>query len=161
MTRELWLVRHGQTDWNLERRFQGRSEIPLNQRGREEAAALRLLLHNENFAGVWSSSAARSVETSRLAYGEPSVDARLNEFDFGDLEGMTWGELSSSAQQALLAFDGFVAPGGESVVDFRYRIEEFVTGLAEGRHLIFTHGGVIRALAGITPDPGQHLVVVR
>jgi len=56
-------------------------------------------------------------------------------------------------------FETFVAPGGESVVDFRRRIEDFVAALGGGRHLIFTHGGVIRVLTGITPDPGQHLVI--
>ena len=161
MTQELWLVRHGQTDWNRDRRLQGRAEIPLNQQGRQEAAALRLVLRDHLFAGVWASSATRSVVTAQLAYGEAIVDARLDEFDFGRLEGMTWSELPSEVQQALLAFDGFAAPGGESVADFRYRVEEFFNGLPEGRHLIFSHGGVIRVLAGTTPDPGQYLVVVR
>ena len=161
MTRELWLVRHGQTDWNRDRRLQGRKPVPLNQAGRQEATALRSVLRDQSFVEAWSSPAARSVVTAELAYGEAIVDSRLDEFDFGDLEGMTWGELSSEVKEALLEFDGYAAPGGESVVDFRHRIEDFVTGLPAGRHLIFTHGGVIRVLAGTTPDTGHHLVVAR
>ena len=161
MTRELWLVRHGQTDWNRDRRLQGRTPVPLNQVGRQEAAALRSVLRDHSFVEAWSSPATRSVVTAQLAYGEAIVDSRLDEFDFGDLEGMTWIELSSEVKEALLEFDGYAAPGGESVADFRHRIEDFVTGLPDGRHLIFTHGGVIRVLAGTTPDTGHHLVVAR
>jgi probable phosphoglycerate mutase len=161
VTRELWLVRHGQTDWNRDRRLQGRTPMPLNQVGRQEAAALRSVLRDQSFVEAWSSPATRSVVTAQLAYGEAIVDSRLDEFDFGDLEGMTWIELSSEVKEALLEFDGYAAPGGESVADFRHRIEDFVTGLPGGRHLIFTHGGVIRVLAGTTPDTGHHLVVAR
>jgi len=157
--RELWLVRHGRTDWNHERRFQGRIDHVLNSEGRREAEALVPILRNQTFERVWSSQRRRSLETARLAFGEPTVDTRLDEFDFGEIEGMTWSDLASDMQERLLGFETFVAPGGESVVDFRRRIEDFVAGLGGGRHLIFTHGGVIRILTGITPDPGQHLVI--
>lgn len=159
MKRELWLVRHGQTDWNQERRFQGRADHPLNSEGRREAEALLPILRSQTFAGVWSSQRRRSLETARLAFGEPTVDWRLDEFDFGEIEGMIWNELAPEVQKSLLEFETFAAPGGESVIDFRRRIEAFVADLGGGRHLIFSHGGVIRVLTGITPDPGQYLVI--
>ena len=67
-------------------------------------------------------------------------------FDFGDLEGLRWDDLDNATRAGLLDFDGFVAPGGESVADFGARIDAFVDGLGPGHHLLITHGGVIRHL---------------
>jgi 2,3-bisphosphoglycerate-dependent phosphoglycerate mutase len=156
VTMELWLVRHGETDWSTTRRFCGWSDPPLNERGRAQALALRPILAGEDFDSVRSSTSARAIETARLAYGEPTADERLRELDFGDMEGMTWDECSPELRDRLATYETFAAPGGETVRDLMARVAAVVDELGDGRHLIVTHGGVIfgvAALAGVTGYP--------
>jgi probable phosphoglycerate mutase len=96
---------------------------------------------------VWSSDLRRAVTTARLAWGEPRQDKRLREMSFGSLEGQLWETLDPAAQQGLARFEGFGAPGGETFADLRARVLSFLDGLAAGRHLVFTHGGVVRLLS--------------
>jgi 2,3-bisphosphoglycerate-dependent phosphoglycerate mutase len=86
------------------------------------------------------------VTTARLAWGEPQTDPRLREIDFGSLEGARWPELGQELDRAILDFDAFHAPDGESVESLRERALSFLVDLPPGRHLVFTHGGVIRVL---------------
>lgn len=142
----LTLVRHGETEWTSLGRFLGWKDLPLSAVGRGQAAALRPKLAESTFAGVWSSDLIRAIETARLAWGEPTCDSRLRELDFAEIEGRTWDNLDLADQQALVSFDGFVAPGGESVASLGERVSKFVEELEPGEHLCFTHGGVIRLL---------------
>lgn len=75
----------------------------------------------------------------------PRVEA-LQEFEFGTMEGKRWDDLDPATQAALIDFDRFEAPGGETVAALGARIDAFVAGLGPGRHLLVTHGGVIRYL---------------
>ncbi len=143
---EVVLVRHGQTVWNAEERLAGWTDVALTALGRSQAGALRPALEGERFEGVWSSDLQRAVETARLAYGEPSTDRRLREMNFGALEGERWRELDARHALGLKAFEGFEAPQGESIEALEARVLGFMGELASGRHLIFTHGGVIRLL---------------
>ena len=145
---ELFLVRHGETAWNAAGRFCGRSDPPLTRRGREQARALRAVVGEEVFDRFVSSPSLRALETARLAYGEPSVDERLLEIDFGDLEGSTWIECSDDVRRRLLDYEGFEAPGGESVSAMGNRVLAALNDLGPGKHLVVTHGGVIRFLTG-------------
>ena len=143
---ELWLVRHGQTDWNLKRLLQGWVDTPLNQNGRRQARELAGRLRGRSFSGVWSSDLSRAVETARLAYGEPTQAGALRELDFGDMQGMSWDGISAQLRDEMIVFDGFAAPGGESHKQMEDRVMTFLGDLADGIHLVFTHGGVIRML---------------
>jgi probable phosphoglycerate mutase len=143
---ELWLVRHGETTRSARREIAGWSNPPLTARGRHEAEALRPLLADHSFTGVWSSDLDRAVTTARLAWGEPSLDPRLRELDFGDLEGRFFGALNAALADAILRFHDLALPGGESLDQMATRILAFVDGLTPGRHLVFTHGGVVRLL---------------
>jgi 2,3-bisphosphoglycerate-dependent phosphoglycerate mutase len=145
--RELWLVRHGETPASKGRTLAGWADVPLTEHGEDEASALRPLLAGERFDGVWSSDLRRAVRTARLAWGEPRQDARLREMSFGSLEGQLWETLDPRAQEALARFEGFAAPGGETFEDLRARVLSFLDGLPCGRHLVFTHGGVVRLLS--------------
>jgi broad specificity phosphatase PhoE len=147
---QLWLVRHGATDWSDAGRLTGWKDIPLNDAGRRQARHLRGRLATTKFDGIWSSDLARAMETARLAAGGARADKRLRELDFGDIEGWMWDQCSPELQAQLLAFDRFVAPGGESVSELTGRILAFMGTLSEGRHLIFTHGGAIRILVRLT-----------
>lgn len=149
---ELWLVRHGQTEWNRRGLLQGWVDTPLNQRGRRQARELTESLQGRTFAGVWSSDLSRAVETARLCYGEPLQSRALRELDFGDMQGLSWEGLSPGVRDRMIAFDDFAAPGGESHAQMRERVVEFVDSLAEGAHLVFSHGGVIRMLRRLCGD---------
>jgi probable phosphoglycerate mutase len=145
--RELWLVRHGETPASRGRTLAGWADVPLTEHGENQAAALQPRLAGERFDGVWSSDLRRALTTARLAWGEPSPDRRLREMSFGELEGLPWETLEARYQDGLARFEGFLAPGGESFDDLRARVFSFVDGLAAGRHLLFTHGGVVRLLS--------------
>jgi probable phosphoglycerate mutase len=146
--RELWLVRHGETPASRGRTLAGWVDVPLTEHGETQAAALRPLLAGERFEGVWSSDLRRAVCTSRLAWGEAVVpDARLREMHFGTLEGLPWETLEAGLQAAIARFEGFAAPDGESFDTLRARVLSFIDSLRPGRHLLFTHGGVLRLLS--------------
>jgi probable phosphoglycerate mutase len=146
MSIRLWLVRHGATDWSDAGRLNGWSDVPLNDRGRVQARLLRRHLAQREFTGVWSSDLVRAAHTARLALGEPVLEPRLRELDFGHLEGKRWEELPAAVRGALLEFEGFEAPGGESTTALRQRVVGFLRGLPGGEQVLFTHGGVIRVL---------------
>lgn len=163
MVVRVWMVRHGETDWNANRRFQGWTDVALTDTGRDQATMLAESLAGVQFDSVWSSDLSRAIETARLAYGEPTTDRRLRELNFGDLEGSVWDELTASVQAELVAFDGFTAPGGESIAEFKARVIEFLDALPGGDHLVVTHGGVIRMVTrecGSDGFPGHADVVV-
>jgi probable phosphoglycerate mutase len=145
--RELWLVRHGETPASRGRSLAGWTDVPLTGHGEDQASALRPLLAGERFDGVWSSDLRRAVTTARLAWGEPRRDERLREMSFGELEGLPWETLEPCVQESLVRFEGFEAPGGESFDALRSRVLSFVGALGPGRHLLFTHGGVVRLLS--------------
>lgn len=147
MSVEIWLVRHGETLWNAEGRLTGWSDVPLSALGEAQARALFPLLAAEHFDSVVSSDLRRAVHTARLAYGEPERRlSALRELDFGKLEGLKWTGLAEPHRMALLEFEGFQAPGGESTARMRSRVYGFLEGLPPGRHLAFTHGGVLRVV---------------
>jgi probable phosphoglycerate mutase len=150
---ELWLVRHGESTFNAEGRYAGWSDPPLTPAGEAMAQALLPRLAGIPFAGVWRSDLTRTQETARLA-GFPDIpaDVRLREIHFGDLEGKTFVEMGEEWRLRLRSFADFVAPGGESTAEVRRRAEDFLAGLAAGRHLIFSHGGWIRCLMAACGD---------
>lgn len=139
----LVLVRHGETDWSAEQRYCGRTDVPLNETGRGQARSLHRLAE-EAFDSIWTSPLARCRETAELIGVDATIAESIQEFDFGEIDGKRWGDLDGETQAALIDFDGFAAPGGETVPDFASRIDRFVEGLDPGRHLLVTHGGVIR-----------------
>ena len=145
--RELWLVRHGETPASRGRRLAGWTDVPLTERGEQQAAALRPVLEGQIFDSVWSSDLIRAVTTARLAWGEPSQEPRLRELNFGNLEGDDFMALEPKLQGDVLRFDDFTAPGGESLGEMRARVMSFIEPLPGGRHLLFAHGGVVRLFA--------------
>jgi probable phosphoglycerate mutase len=150
-SKELWLVRHGETTASAGRRIAGWSNPPLTAVGRREAEAVRARLDGAVFHSVWSSDLDRAVSSARLAWGEPAVDPRLREVNFGPFEGRGYDEVDDEMTQVFLRFRDFAIPGGESHDELRRRVHGFADALPAGRHLLFVHGGVIRIL---TQDVG-------
>jgi 2,3-bisphosphoglycerate-dependent phosphoglycerate mutase len=141
------LVRHGRTTFGRDDLLCGWSDPPLDEVGVAHARELAKTLAARNFERVWTSDLLRAQQTAVLISGaEPHVDARLREIDLGDLDGKRFDSCDAGTQAALIAFDGFQAPGGESVDSFRERVLGFVSDLPSGDHLVVTHGGVIRLL---------------
>ena len=140
----LLLVRHGETDWNAEGRWQGHADVPLNERGRTQARALAERLAGDGRVDiVYASDLARARETAEIAALRLGVefvlDPDLREIDVGSREGRTWSEIDDEAQ-----WDGEPAAAhAERVLHALQRI----AGAHPGRRvLVVTHGGSVRRI---------------
>jgi uncharacterized phosphatase len=148
MTR-LSIVRHGQTDWNLHKRIQGSTDIPLNSTGRAEAAETGVRLRERSWDAVVTSPLQRAEETARIIAGElglprPQVIPGITERHHGEIEGLTFAE-----RQATFP-DGVAVPGLESRQDVLDRVLPAL-GAVAAEHpgqsvLVVSHGGVIGTL---------------
>ncbi len=152
---EIWWLRHGSTDWNKEKRWQGHSDVPLNELGRSQARALAAQFKGIHFDGVWSSDLSRSMDTARLSLPEGTIihpDPRLREIPMGIVEGRTWQELSPQEQAQIDAwwanpYDTYFPGSEESLGDVVRRVRSWQSELPqEGRVLAFSHGGTIRTM---------------
>jgi broad specificity phosphatase PhoE len=160
---EMYLVRHGETEWSRARRHTGRTDLPLSPAGEAEAKALGQHLRGLEVDRVLSSPLARAVTTARLAgFGDrlETTDALL-EFDYGDYEGLTTPEIRASRPGWDLFRDG--CPGGETVEAAAARARPLLAELtaAGGRTLLFSHGHQLRILSacylGLAPEAARHL----
>jgi broad specificity phosphatase PhoE len=135
---ELLLVRHGQTDWNLEGRYQGRSDVALNEAGRRQAERVAADLANRRIDAVYSSALSRSLETARAIAArhdlEVRPDPRLNEINQGEWEGVVVTEIMDRHPElfAQWASDPRVVrpPGGESIREVHDRVIVAVEDIA-------------------------------
>ncbi len=159
---ELWLVRHGVTDWNLAERIQGWADPPLNAAGRAQAARLAPRLAGLDFDQVVASDLDRARATAALALpgAEVTLDPRLRELDYGAFDGASWadlatGPLAEAATHWRADRQRRRTPGGESYDDLAARIAAFRADLpATGRVIAFSHSGTIRtALHGVLGRP--------
>lgn len=153
------LLRHGQSTWNAEARWQGWADAPLSDVGLAQARemAARLAASTVRFTRVVSSDLSRSIDTAEavaeaLGLGEVSVEPDLRERDVGDWSGRTTDEIDIIWPGAIAAWRAGRLdrpPGGEHEPAFRGRVVRVVERLAAeegGPLLVVTHGGVIRAL---------------
>ena len=164
----LYLCRHGDTAWSGERRFAGRTDIPLSAEGEEAARLLGKRLQASSFDRVLVSPLGRARRTAELAgFGSATVDERLIELFFGDYEGKTRAEITAFRPGWTYVRDG--NPGGERVEDVGARIDSLLAELISvktadgkpGQVLIFAHAVVLRVLAsrwvGLPPSFAQNL----
>ena len=140
----IYIVRHGQTDWNLEGRFQGRIDIELNEKGREQAKLTKEKLKNIKFDKVISSPLKRAIETAQIITDEPvEVDDRIIERCNGQLEGKLKKECESMVD---FTDENESKLGIESLRAFRGRITSFFDELEKKypnkNILVVTHAGV-------------------
>jgi probable phosphoglycerate mutase len=160
----IYFLRHGETDWNFERRLQGRIDTAINARGREQAAHCGALLRDlfarerraaSDFAYVASplSRARETMELMRAALGLTpggyDTDARLLEVSYGEWEGLTLPEIQLRdpgvlARRERAKWD-FTPPGGECYRDIAERVGAWYAGLTRDA-VVVAHGGVARAL---------------
>lgn len=179
---ELFVIRHGETEWSRDHRHTGRTDVPLTARGEEQARLLAPVLKDRPFALVLVSPARRARRTAELAgllpggaeAREPGPDApevRLDpdlwEWDYGGYEGITAAEIRRSRPGWYLWRDG-VIPGdrdhpGETVAQVGERADKVIASIrqVEGDVLIVAHGHLLRVLAarwlGLPPGFGRYL----
>ncbi len=143
------LVRHGQTEWSASGRHTGKTDIPLTEVGRAQAAALATALGRYRFERILTSPRVRAMDTCRLALpGAPAqVDPDLEEWDYGDYEGMT----SAQIRQTVPGWTVWThpVPGGESAADVARRADAVLMRCREagGDVLLVAHGHLLRVLA--------------
>ena len=160
---ELYLIRHGETEWSRARRHTGRTDLPLSPAGEAEARALGEHLHGLEVDRVLSSPLTRARATATLAgFGDRlELTDALVEFDYGDYEGLTTAEIRAARPGWDLFRDG--CPGGETVETAAARAGKLLDSLTEteGRVMLFSHGHQLRILTtcylGLPPDAARHL----
>ena len=167
------LVRHGETIWHAENRYAGRTDVALNDHGREQAQRLAEWAAAAELDAIWSSTLTRAretAETAALAAGRPSrVDERLVELDFGRGEGLTSADMEREFPDALEAFRAEPAthhlPGGEDphhAVDRALAcLEDIAAEHPSGRVLVVAHTTLLRLmlcrLIGVALDEYRRL----
>lgn len=155
-TTHINLIRHGETDWNLQRKYQGSSDIPLNATGREQARLLAESMRGESWDIMYSSPSQRAFDTAKAVadtIGYPiddiRVDRRFMERGYGDAEGLT-------AEEREAKWPDGNWPGLEQWEDAAERVteatREAVADHRGKRILIVCHGGIINALLAVLSD---------
>ncbi len=157
------LLRHGATDWSLDGRHTGRTDVLLNDLGREQARAAGELLGGMTFAQVLTSPLRRAADTCALAGFDGEIEPDLMEWDYGAYEGRTSAEIGAERPGWKLWADGVV--GGERAADVGRRVDRVIERArrAPGDTLCVAHGHVLRVLAarwlGLPPAGGRLFVL--
>jgi uncharacterized phosphatase len=155
----LYLVRHGETDWNSQRRIQGTTDIPLNDTGRGQAARTGGLLARREWDAVIASPLSRAYETASIIAAElelpvPTTDERLVERNYGEAEGLDFEEM-----QRLFPEDTRV-PGREKRSAVAARALDALMDIAHAHPdesvIVVSHGGLIRAVLRRVDPEGEH-----
>lgn len=164
-THRIVIVRHGETPWSRSGQHTGRTDVSLDEAGREEATHLRSYFEGFSPAKVLTSPLSRAKETCRLAgFADLAAeDHDLVEWDYGDYEGQTTEEIRRSRSGWTIWADG--VPGGESAADVGRRADRVLerARTAGGDTLCFAHGHLLRVLAarwiGLPPIGGRLLAL--
>jgi probable phosphoglycerate mutase len=162
---EIYLIRHGETEWSLNGRHTGSSDIALTENGRRVARQWRPFAAGKSFALVLSSPLQRARETCELAGlgARAEVDRDLAEWNYGDYEGLTPREIRAQQPGWMIFRDG--CPGGESPEQIGARVDRVIARVraAAGDVAVFAHGHVLRVLAarwlGLAATGGRHFLL--
>jgi broad specificity phosphatase PhoE len=158
---QLWLVRHGETEWSASGQHTGRTDLPLTLGGKLHARQIAGFLGGRAFTLVLTSPLQRARETCRLAgYGESAIiDTNLREWDYGEYEGRTTPEIQIDRPGWSLWRDGAI--DGERIEQVAARAQKVIDRAAanSGDVLVFAHGHILRVLAAcwldLPPDAGR------
>ena len=176
---ELICVRHGRTAWNADRRFQGQTDIPLDDEGLAQAQALAAHLRDEHFQHAFSSDLVRALLTAETVWadriGPLTLMSELREMHFGEWEGLTWDEIVTRWPELDVAGEKvpmhYTAEGGESWDAMCARIDAALRTItaklgADERALIVCHAGALHGIVRVlrdhpAPDAERSAAVVR
>lgn len=159
----IYLVRHGETEQNKRKKFYGKLDVGLNEKGEDQSYKVGEFLKYVNFNKIYISDRKRTRETAeiilernKLYKKEKNIiykDERINEIDFGLFEGKSYEEIGSLYPKEQERWErdwkNFAPPNGESAVEFYNRVENFMKHIQKEEdrdYLIVTHGGVIRMI---------------
>jgi broad specificity phosphatase PhoE len=161
---EIVLVRHGETEWSRDGKHTGNTDVPLTERGREQAKALGAALEGRSFLRVLTSPLSRAADTASLAgFGAAESRDELREWDYGAYEGRRTAEIREERPGWTLWVDGVL--DGETAADVAARVDALLAELhaVEGAALVFAHGHLLRVLAvrwiGLEPQAGRLLAL--
>ena len=170
MATTLLVARHGETDWNLERRWQGHAESDLTANGRAQARALGEWLSGRGIVAIYSSDLRRARDTAGIVGGGLALPVRveqaLREVDVGEWSGLTTDEIEARYPEAIARRRGGGTgwEHGESIEAMSARIAVALAAIAAGHEgdtvLVVTHGGPIREVrrtAGVTAEGWHHV----
>jgi len=163
----LMLVRHGETEWNVQRRYQGQSDVSLSELGHRQAIHIAERLAGQKIDALYASDLKRAMETARAIAERNNMEIlpepRLRELKFGILEGLTFEEAEDQYPEMISAWleDFNNTPDGAETIDqFNVRIISFLDDLKQ-RHdgqivLLVGHGGslseILRVILGLSPE---------
>ncbi len=154
--KRLFLIRHGETDGSAQLRYFGHTDIELNQQGIQQVHDLSERLSHEPIDSIYSSDLRRAFQTAEIiarSSGHRVVRTQaLREINLGDWEGLTFEEIRAKDEEMvrrwIVEFETFRMPNGESVPEFKARVEReidhIIAGNPESNVLVVTHGGVTR-----------------
>jgi broad specificity phosphatase PhoE len=162
---ELYLIRHGETEWSLNGRHTGTTDIPLTENGRRVAKLLAAALAKEKFALVLTSPLKRARETCELAGfgGRAEIDRDLMEWNYGAYEGLAPEEIHAQAPGWIIFTDG--CPGGETPEQVGTRVDRVIAKVraVEGDAALFAHGHLFRVFAArwlaLSAAAGSHFLL--
>jgi probable phosphoglycerate mutase len=164
-TQRVYVIRHGETEWSLNGRHTGTTDIPLTENGRNVAKRLKPVLAKKDFGLVLTSPLRRARETCALAgFGERAeVDRDLLEWNYGEYEGLTPKQIRVTRPDWMIFTDG--APGGESPEEVSARIDRVIAKVraVQGNVAIFAHGHLLRTFAarwlGLSTSSGRYFLL--
>ena len=157
----IYIVRHGETDWNVEEKMMGVTDVPLNKRGEKQAENIASHLKNIHFDVIYSSPLSRTVKTALAinTYHELPIikNKALREREFGKFEGKHYTEIQSIHAALMFSetwnYPDYRPPNGESIHDVQKRVLTFITALLRkntGKSvLLVSHGVTIRLLTAL------------
>ena len=162
---QVYLARHGETEWSLSGQHTGITDIPLTENGRNLAKRLAPVLATERFALVLTSPLERARKTCELAGlgARAEIDRDLMEWNYGEYEGLTPKQIDAQAPGWMIFTDG--CPGGESPAQVSARADRLVARVrsVEGDVALFAHGHVLRVFAarwlGLPATAGCHFLL--
>ena len=164
-SQEVYLIRHGETEWSLSGQHTGITDIPLTENGRKVARLLEPVLRKQTFALVLTSPLGRARETCELAgLGERAeIDRNLMEWNYGEYEGLTPRQIHAQRPGWVIFNDG--CPGGESAKQVGVRVDRVIARVraVQGHIALFAHGHIFRVFAarwlGLPATAGSHFLL--
>jgi broad specificity phosphatase PhoE len=161
MSKMLWLIRHGETQWSLSGAHTGRTDLPLTAAGEQKAWGVRAKLEGCSFALVLTSPMQRARRTCEIAgYGDVAqIEPNLLEWNYGDYEGRTTAEIQRERPGWSLFRDG--VPNGESIAQVADRARAVIERAlsVDGDVAMFAHGHILRIMAacwlGLPPEDAR------
>jgi probable phosphoglycerate mutase len=160
---QIWLIRHGETDWSKSGQHTSRTDLPLTTEGEKRAVTLGGVLKGRSFAQVFASPMKRAQDTARLAGYTPTIVDDLREWDYGKYEGLTSADIHKEVPGWTI-WNGAV-PGGETGVQIAVRADRVLERAvaAGGDVALFAHGHILRVVAarwlGMAAEAGKYFAL--